>query len=441
LDWQHRIRNKHIIFDLTFNNIEGETMKRFIWPLVLSLALILGAGQAWAIDNEELEQMIDDLTDEFDVYKAMNDANTSFYGNKVLVFGYGELHFNVPTDGRQSKADQHRYVLGIQTRLADWIQFNAEIDFEHAVQELEFELGHLSFLINPAFNIRTGYVLLPVGFLNEFHEPPLFWTVERPALQKSVIPTTWSGAGAGFYGTPFQGVNYRFYVVNSIQSVREEGSENDGHLGLGNGGASGRFRAKDGIRDGRTYVDEVIAEDFAVTGRVELTNLYKGLQVAGSFYTGETTHDIIDEGGRTTLLEADVQYRWNWFQMNATYAYTWIDDAAAINNFQIAEGTDSGVVASEIYGWNVQAGVHVPQLMGWDTRQDIVPYFLYEMIDLHAEVPDGFAKDPELSQDILTFGFSYLPIPNVALKFDFTQHWYGNDKKTETANMAVSYMY
>ncbi|MGV7221792.1 MAG: hypothetical protein ACQ9MH_09715 [Nitrospinales bacterium] len=424
-------------------------MKRFIWPLVLGLALILSAGQAWAVDNEELEQMIDDLTDEFDVYKATNDANTSFYGNKVLVFGYGELHFNVPTDGRQSKADQHRYVLGIQTRLTDWIQFNAEIDFEHAVQELEFELGHLSFLINPAFNVRTGYMLLPVGFLNEFHEPPLFWTVERPLLQRSVIPTTWSGAGAGFYGTPFQGVNYRFYVVNSIQSVRPYDFDGE-HMGAG--GNSGVFKASNGIRNGRSFVDEVIAEDFAVTGRVEFTNLYPGLQVAGSFYTGETTHDVIDEGGRTTLLEGDIQYRWNWFQMNATYAHIFIDDAADINDFRNMTGMGGapaddtvakiGITPNEIYGWNVQAGIHVPQMLGLDTRQDLVPYFLYEMIDLQADIPDGFGpKDPKLSQDVLTFGISYLPIPNVALKFDFTQHWFGDDTKTETANMAVSYMY
>ena len=421
-------------------------MKRFIWPLILGLTLILGAGQAWAIDNEELEQMIDDLTDEFDVYKATNEANTSFYGNKVLVFGYGEMHFNVPTDGRSSRADQHRWVLGIQTRLTDWIQFNAEIDFEHAVQELEFELGHLSFLINPKINFRTGYMLLPVGFLNEFHEPPLFWTVERPLLQRSIIPTTWSGAGAGFYGTPFQGVNYRFYVVNSIQSVRPIDFDGE-HMGAG--GDSAFFRASNGIRNGRSFVDEVIAEDFAVVGRVEFTNLYPGLQVAGSFYTGETTHDVIDEGGRTTLLEADVQYRKKWFQMNATYAHIFIDDAADLNEFRNSAGAPAGdstaaqgITPNSLYGWNVQAGIHVPQMLGWDTRQDVVPYFLYEMINLQSDIPDGFGpRNPKSDQEVLTFGFSYLPIPNVALKFDFTQHWFGDDTKTETANMAVSYMY
>ena len=128
--------------------------------------------------------------------------------------------------------------------------------------------------------------------------------------------------------------------------------------------------------------------------------------------------------------------------MNATYAQIWIDDSAEINQFLIDEGQASGIVPNEIYGWNVQAGIHVPQLLNLDTRQDFVPYALYEMIDLHADIPDGFGdKDPKLTQDILTFGFSYLPIPNVALKFDFQQVWYGDDTKKETANMGVSYMY
>ena len=163
-------------------------MKKFFWSGVLALGLLFFAGQALATDRDELERRIDMLSDELDELKEQGSGGG--IGDRVSVFGYGELHFNVPTEGRQTQVDQHRFVIGLHAKLADWIHFEAEIDFEHAAQELEFELAHLDFLIHPAVNFRVGVMLLPVGFLNEFHEPPLFWSVERPLLQKVVIPTT-----------------------------------------------------------------------------------------------------------------------------------------------------------------------------------------------------------------------------------------------------------
>ena len=84
----------------------------------------------------------------------------------------------------------------------------------------------------------------------------------------------------------------------------------------------------------------------------------------------------------------------------------------------------------------------MPQLMGWNTRQDFVPFLLYEQLDLQSEVPTGFgAPDPKHYQEVTTFGFSYLPTPKVALKFDFQQIDKGDDTRTEQVNMAVAYMF
>ncbi len=408
--------------------------KAFGWG-ILFIAVFLLAGPALAADPDELERRLNMLADEVDELKEQGEAGGVM--DKVTVHGYGELHFNVPSDGRQTSFDNHRFVLGIHARLADWIHLNVEIDYEHAAQELEFEFGYLDVLIHPAVNFRTGVVLIPVGFLNEYHEPPLFWTVERPLVHNRIIPTTWNGAGGGIFGTPFEGVSYRLYVVNSLQSIRE--ADCDGGSGALNlGGDCGRFRASSGIRSGRRQPDVAIAEDLAVTGRVEFTKLFPGLQVGASFYTGETTHDLISEGGRTTLIEGDIKYRWNWFEMNSTVAFTWIDDAAALNDF--ANMVD-GVIPDEILGWNIQFGIHVPQLIGWNTRQDIVPFFLYEEIDTHHSVPSGFMRDPSRDLDVYHFGVAYLPIPDVSLKGDFQIVDKGDGSSDRQVNFGVAYMY
>ena len=264
---------------------------------LLGFLLLLFTTPALAVDLSELSRRLDMLADEFDFLKQGDKAEPE----RIHIHGYGELHYNRPTDGGATELDFHRMVWGINARLTDWIFLESEIDFEHGAQFLDLEFTYLNFMLDPKYNFRAGKVLIPMGFINEYHEPPLFWSVERPVLYKSVIPTTWGAGGAGFFGTLVDGLSYRLYVVNSLQSIRV--SNFSSGAGDGGGGGSGRFRAKDGVRKGRVEINEAFAENFAVTGRLEYSKLYPGLQLGFSFYTGNTSKDLIGEGGRTTFLE------------------------------------------------------------------------------------------------------------------------------------------
>jgi opacity protein-like surface antigen len=450
------------------------------WAAVLSLALFvgmtpLGAQNSSAADDDiliiedggddiliieedggganvqELEDQFDRLADELD---ELRDRFGSVTRN-VNVTGYGEVHFNLPTDGRRSEFDAHRFVLGVNARFTDWIFLSAEIDYEHGAQELEFEMGYLDFLIDPRFNVRAGVVLIPVGFLNEFHEPVLFWTVERPLLQNKLIPTSWNGTGAGFFGTLgnfLGGMNYRFYVVNSLQSVRPDGFSSGS--GTGKGGNSGRFRAESGIRSGRLQPNKAIGEDIALTGRVEFTNLFPGFQLGGSFYTGNTTHNLIEAGGRVTLLEADIKYRKKWFEMNASIVNIHVNDAEIINQFMATQvgptptpvGGGNQNVASNMLGYNVQFGVHVPQLLQMGTTQDFVVHFMYEFIDTQNDAAPGFVKLPQHERDVFTTGVVWFPTPNVAVKMDYTHIDYAAlgasaGLNQDDVNLGIAYMF
>ncbi|MBT3414582.1 MAG: hypothetical protein HOI59_08760 [Nitrospina sp.] len=411
---------------------------------LMVLAFLLAAVPGYSASTGELERKIDLLADEVDDLKSRGiGAGTSDH-NRVSVHGYGEMHFNRTTQERGStQIDNHRFVIGVHALLTDWIHLNAEIDFEHAAQELEFEFGYLDFLLSPGLNARAGVMLAPVGLLNEFHEPNLFWTSERPLLQSRMIPTTWSAGGAGLFGTPMEGVNYRLYAMNSLQSITKDSTANGGGSG-GNGGSGDSF-GTNGIRGGRKQVNEAVADDWSVFARVEFTKLFPGLQVGFSLVNGDTTHNIISADGNMTLLEADIQYRWNWFDMNASIVNTDIDDAGAMNTFCAAGGAVddcAGGIASNNFGYNVQAGVHLPQLMGWKTSHDIVPHFMFERVRTQDEMPAG--TDPDKSKNrnaVYTFGVAYLPIPEVALKVDHTHTMLQDNTSTDQFNMAIAYMY
>ena len=391
-----------------------------------------GAGSV-----EDLQEEIDRLADEID---DMRDIFGTIRKN-VNVTGYGETHFNVPTDDRINTFDAHRFVIGINARFNDWIFLNAEIDYEHAAQVLEFEMAYLDFLLDPTFNARAGTVLIPVGFLNEFHEPVLFWTVERPVFHNRVVPTSWNGTGGGFFGTLgnfLGGMNYRLYLVNSLRSVEEAGCD-DGH---GRGGDCGQFSGSSGLRGGRNDPDDLKVDDFAVTGRFEFSNLFPGFQLAGSFYTGNTTHGLIPQNGRTTLLEADIKYRYKWFDMNASIANAHVNNAEELNNFALSQGNASGRIASDIFGWNAQFGIHLPQLIGKSTSHDVVAHFMYEFIDTQNNMPNGSAPSPTGERDVYTMGIAWFPsTTNVALKADYTHQRFLNGTSTDDFNFGFAYMF
>jgi hypothetical protein len=383
---------------------------------------------------EDLREELDRLADEID---DMRDTFGTLRKN-VNVTGYGETHFNVPIDNdpsRPNQFDAHRFVIGVNARLADWIYLSAEIDYEHAAQELEFEMGYLDFLLDPTVNFRVGTVLIPVGFLNEYHEPTLFWTVERPQFQSRIIPTSWNGTGGGFFGTFgnfLGGMNYRMYVVNSLDSVQ---------AGVGDFSSGGKFRAKDGIRKGRLLPAKAIAEDLAITGRLEFSNLFPGFQLGASFHTGETTHGAIEQGGRTTLLEADIKYRRKWFEMNASVANIHVGNAAEITN---AAAGANGNVASNILGYNIQAGIHLPQLLGKSTSHDVVAHFMYEFIDTQNQMPTGFSQATGSAgeTDVYTTGVTWFPsTTNVSLKMDYTHQRFLGGTSTDQVNFGMAYMF
>jgi len=425
-------------------------MKQKIFTLLLMalVLLFLGSTSAYSVTTDELKRQIDSLSGKVDDLKKKNRrmrGAPSEDQNKVSVFGYGELHGTIQEG--ENQLDNHRFVIGIHAPLADWVHLNAEIDFEHASQELEFELAHLDFLVSSTLNFKTGVMLMPVGALNEFHEPNRFYTVERPYLQSQVIPSTWSAGGAGIFGSS-GGMNYRLYIVNSLQSVKQAGASSGS--GNGNGGCDLQFKDTSGIRSGRGQINKRCFENVAATGRVEWPMLAPGLSAGASFFAGNTTQGKIDEGGFMGLLEGDINYRKGWFEMNSTIVNITIEDAAEINQFAQAEGTASGAVGDRIFGMNIQTAIHIPQLMGKQTKQDWIAHAMYESIDTQASLSSCLATaagatncavDGKASRDIVTFGITYKPIPAVALKLDRTTWWYGNETSKYTTNIGVAYMY
>jgi len=398
----------------------------------MAMIMLFVAVPVFAADVNELERRLNIVSEELDRIKSSGSGGG--IAHRTSVHGYGEVHLQMPDNGPKV-IDAHRFVIGVHSELNSWIHFNAEIDFEHAAQTMEFEFSYLDFLIQDNFNIRAGVVLMPVGNLNENHEPPLFWTAERPEFHSKIVPTTWQQAGAGAFGSVGD-LNWRLYVVNSLQGI-----------GTGTDGNSGYFRDTDGLRKGRLQIDAVQMENMAITGRVE--KKFTGGQLGFSFYRGDSTQDLIAEDGTVTLLEADMKWRKGALELNNSIATIDIGDADAMNTFCSASstrGTSScrNDIPDNIFGLNLQAGLHLPQAMGWNSTYDIIPHIMWEKIRPADEFGGNAATaDRAKNFDRFLIGVSYMPDPKVAVKLDWSTYDYqpaATDDKNRV-DLALAWMY
>jgi hypothetical protein len=324
--------------------------------------------------------------------------------------GYGEtnlrLFVNDETDKDKDVFDFLRFVTYIGYKFSDRIILNSEIEFEHATTSstvsasggsVSVEFAYLDFLLLDPLNVRAGLVLIPMGFINELHEPTTFLGNIRPEVEQRIIPTTWRELGVGLHGTILPGLTYRTYAVNSLNA---------------------KGFSKTNIRGARQSGNRVLFEDLAWTARVDYTPI-PGLQVGGSVFWGNSGQDQLFAGKKIdanlTLFEFHGQYHYRGLQLRALFAQGHIGDAAVLS----ADLGANGPISSRLVGGYVEAGYDVLPLLLPGTEMSLSPFVRFERLDTQADVPAGFTADGSKDITVINVGLSYKPIPNVVIKLDY----------------------
>ena len=395
-------------------------IKKWIWPFYLLKLVFVSSG--WALEMEMGE------------------------GQQTKIFGYGELHYN-DWDGKKSvsggrgdvgaQLELHRFVIGIAHDFNDSIVFRGEIDLEHAFREPYVEYAYLEFRLNKALAIRAGSLIMPVGFMNEVHEPPTFYSVERPDVEARVIPTTWPEGGVGVLGNAFPGLRYKIYVVSGL----------DAQAGFGGTAnfATG-FSAGNGLRGGRNKAADSPAQDKAVVGRLEYTG-FPGFKLGASAYRGGADQGKIPGADVTVFLwEADAQVRLGGFEARAVYAQIDIDDVAALNTAKkikrvgevvgAGETGPSTSIGEEIYGWYAELAYHL--ILG---NHELVPFVRHERFNTQDAVPAGFTANPANDMKVYTGGLAYFPHAQVVAKADYQGREDGTGNHSRQVNLGVGWMF
>jgi len=326
------------------------------------------------------------------------------FADKTTIGGYGELHYNnLSGKGGASDKDEidfHRFVLFFGHEFNDDIRFFSELEVEHSIAgdgkngEVELEQAYIDFDLNDQHTARAGLFLLPVGIINETHEPPTFYGTERNPIEKNIIPATWWAAGAGLHGQLGEGFSYDAYV----------------HSGLA---VPSSFK----IRSGRQKVSKAKANDLAATGRLKYTGI-PGLELAISAQyqqnMGQGLVAGLDDGN---LIETHAIWSTGPFTLKALYA-RWDIDGTAIE----AAGADKQK------GFYLEPSYKVSEKLG-----------LFARFNQWDNKAGSNASDSEKEQwDI---GVNYWPHEDVVIKADYQYQNNDDGKDQNGLNIGLGYQF
>jgi uncharacterized small protein (DUF1192 family) len=356
------------------------------------------------------------------VYRASKGVSIGGYG-EALYENFSQERQDGAASARTDQFDFLRQILYVGYKFDDELLFNSEIEFEHASTgkggEVSVEFAYVDWKPTTKVGFRAGMVLVPMGLLNELHEPPIFHGAKRPDVESAIIPSTWRENGAGLYGDagPLQ---WRTYVVSGLLST-----------GL----------SAAGIRGARQSGARSKSEDFAFTGRLDYAGV-DGLLLGASFFTGESSQGATVDGqgfgARVSLYDVHAQYERRGLQLRALYSAGSIDDAALVNQANALTGNKS--VGEDQWGWYVQGAFDLMTLAE-SSRWSVSPFVRYEELDTQDGVPQGFEDDPATDRSVLTFGVGVKPLPNVVLKADYQQHRNQTRSGVDQWNLAVGYLF
>ena len=364
-------------------------MKKFL------LSLVIGATTAVSVAQTQQDSIT------FDPQYQQNSAQRVLSANKdaVTLGAYGEITYNQP-EGDNGELDVQRLVMLLGYQFNDKVQFFTEIEFEH-VEEVYVEQAFVNYNVANNVNLRAGLMLVPMGIINEYHEPTTFNGVERPAIAGSIVPTTWREIGVGVTGRiNSASLTYQAYVFNGFQSTDADGN--------------GLLKGSNGLRGGRQKGIKSTVNTPNLSTKIEYYGIL-GMRLGLAGYFGRTQAadevDMLDGADiGMSMVGLDARYVYRRFTARGEFIYASLSDTEDYNNLT---GRDLG---SALSGWYAEAAYNLLPSMN---KQKLFAFARYEDYDTHASTEGTLVENPAYDRNDITMGLSYHIAPGVVFKGDY----------------------
>ena len=333
----------------------------------------------------------------------------------TTLWGYGELNYNHPTArAADAQADLRRAVLGFSHAFDESTHVYGELEWEHAVVsaddqgESEVEQLYVEHALAPDFGVRAGLMLVPLGLLNEHHEPTNYYGVERNFVETAIIPSTWREGGLAGYGSTEGGLNW--------------------NVGVGTGPDLGKWEANSD--QGRVSPLGSIHQELQLAKARDPSlwaalnwNGIPGLNVGVGMFSakiGQGNTDLPIGDARLALGEVHMRWQSGRFDLTGLYTRGTIGDTRAFNLTVLGQPTP---VPRSFWGGYAQGAWRAFE---WD-RSYLTPFVRYEQFNTAASYvaqPQGLGAAAQPTQRVWTVGANYYLNPNVVFKIDYQDFRY-----------------
>ncbi|WP_075793926.1 hypothetical protein [Massilia putida] len=344
--------------------------------------------------------------------------------------GYGEVNYNHPVrNASGAQTDLRRAVIGIQHRFDEKTKVVAEFEWEHAIAsasdrgESAIEQMYVEREFNNGLRGKAGLFLMPVGLLNQNHEPTAYYGVERNFVETAIIPTTWREAGVGLSGEFGNGFTWDTGLTTGFDLTKWDAASDEGRES-----PLGAIHQEGQLAKSR---------DLQLHGALNWRG-YPGLLVGGSVFTGKAGHattDFAANDARVTLAELHTRYTPGAWDLSALWAYGRISNTEALNATFVGKPTP---VPSSFAGWYLQAAYKLWQ----GNEYALSPFARFESFDTartYASQPAGLGVPTTPYERVATVGANLMVAQGVVLKADYQK--FRQDKSRDRVNLGVGFSY
>ncbi len=389
-----------------------------------SLLVLLFSSHSFALANDEIEKRFEVITEEIELLKASQLMETSqervtglgYSASKIYkikkgvsIGAYGEITYKDPSNKDESgttnikgtpEAEVLRNIIYLGYKFNDQWLVNAEIEIEH-VDKVFAEFIYLEYIHSQKLRFRSGLLLVPMGYVNEGHEPVLFPSVDRPDIERYIIPSTWREIGLGLIGE-INNLSYKLYLINGFdgQDLDSSGSANS--------------ILRDARRKGGNSGNED-ASDFAWVGRLDY-QINSKLTTGLSYYTGEASGGNPNSSGRVSdvginMYDLHAELNTHGFRGRFVYANFNTNDAAKFNT------ESSRKLPEQMSGYYIEI---LYDLFKKKQDKKLMPFLRYEDYNLNKKMPSGSSPSLAAKRTNTTVGIAYQPTAGIIFKADYS---------------------
>jgi len=337
---------------------------------------------------------------------------------RLTIGGYGQVDYvqSLSEEKRYNgQLDVHRLVMLFAYRFDKRTQFITEIEYEH-VKEVYIEQAFIQYKLNDFISFRGGLLLIPMGIINEYHEPTAFNGVSRPHIDNIIVPTTWREIGFGATGTvPEASLRYQAYLLNGFSSY----------------GADGKalLSGAKGFRGGRQKGASSFISTPDFSARIEYFGL-RGLTLGLSGYSGATESALYNNIGKNepdllaradsssvglNLAGFDIRYSIRGIRLRGQYYYGSVSNSLEYNLFTAKAGVQNDL-GKALTGWYAEAAFDILSLAP-SAGTELVPFVRIEGFNTHHRVETG-TPNPAYKNRIVTSGIGWKMAKGAVVKVD-----------------------